>query len=122
MNSDELNKQEQENNFLSTNFKGIRQVIIDKRKAVIAAHVHDDKCEELRQKALKRGDPDWKTADLDRDLIVVIKPDADATYKNTVDILDEMTINRVKRFAMVKIIPEEIKLIEATEGKPVGSK
>ena len=45
----------------------------------------------------------------------MIKPNADATYKNTVDILDEMTINNVKRFAMVKISETEDKLIAATQ-------
>ena len=35
------------------------------------------------------------------DLVVIIKPSEDATYKNTVDILDEMTINEIKRYAMV---------------------
>jgi hypothetical protein len=45
----------------------------------------------------------------------VIKPDPDATYKNTVDILDEMTINKVKRFAMIKISDQEYQLIKATE-------
>ncbi len=29
------------------------------------------------------------------DLVVIIKPTVDATYKNTVDILDEMTINEI---------------------------
>ena len=37
----------------------------------------------------------------------VIKPDQDATYMNTVDILDEMTINQVRTYAMVKILPQE---------------
>jgi len=48
--------------------------------------------------------------------VVVIKPTEDATYKNTVDILDEMTINAVKRFAMVKISDTEKQLIKKTEG------
>ncbi len=50
------------------------------------------------------------------DLVIVIKPNEEATYKNTVDILDEMTINEVKRFAMVDILPVENELIRRTEG------
>ena len=48
--------------------------------------------------------------------MVVIKPNEEATYKNTVDILDEMTINNVERFAMVKIADVEKVLIKKTEG------
>jgi biopolymer transport protein ExbD len=104
-------------NFTSTTFKGIRDVIIKKKKEVIRNHQHDAKCEELKQKAKDRGDPEWEKADLDRDFVVVIKPSADATYKNTVDILDEMTINAVKRFAMVKISDTEMDLVKRTEGR-----
>jgi len=49
------------------------------------------------------------------DLVVIIKPTIDATYKNTVDILDEMTINAIKRYAMVDISPQEYQLITLTE-------
>jgi biopolymer transport protein ExbD len=104
-------------NFKQTTFKGIRDEIISKKKEVVKNHVHDDKCQEIKDKAKARNDPKWETADLDRDFVVVIKPDAEATYKNTVDILDEMTINAVKRFAMVKISDTENQLIKATEGK-----
>ena len=52
---------------------------------------------------------------MDRDFVVIIKPDQDATYTNTVDILDEMTINQVRTYAMVKILPQEYELIQATE-------
>ncbi|MBD0276542.1 MAG: biopolymer transporter ExbD [Flavisolibacter sp.] len=52
------------------------------------------------------------------DLVVVIKPDEEATYKNTVDMLDEMTINEIKRFALVDISPVERELISKTEGGP----
>jgi biopolymer transport protein ExbD len=73
-------------NFKSTNFSEVRKVILDKKRAT------DEK-----------------------DYVVVIKPDNDATYKNTVDILDEMTINDVKRYAMVDISPVEYSLIQRTE-------
>lgn len=74
------------NNFKSTNFKGIRDVIINKKRST---------------------PPD--------DLVIVIKPNEEATYKNTVDILDEMTINQVKRFALVEILEVENELIKKTE-------
>lgn len=70
----------------NTSFKGIRDLIIDKKR---------------------RTPPE--------DLIVILKPDQDATYKNTVDILDEMTINDIKRYAMVDITPTEYQLIQKTE-------
>jgi biopolymer transport protein ExbD len=114
---------EDASNFMTSNFSKIRQVIIDKKKAVIAAHVHDEGCKKIQEKARvgdpKNGvkpDPNWQKACLDKDLVVVIKPDDDATYKNTIDILDEMTINDVKRYAMVDLFPIEKQLIEKTEG------
>jgi biopolymer transport protein ExbD len=103
------------NNFKQTTFKEIRQIIIDKKKSVMANHHHDATCEKIQQKAKANHDPDWQNACLDRDFVVIIKPDQDATYKNTVDILDEMTINQVKIYAMVKILPQEYELIQATE-------
>lgn len=97
-------------NFKQTTFKGIRDVIIKKKKDVKAAHQHDEKCKEIWAK----NGGDQKSC-LDRDLVVVIKPNDDATYKNTVDILDEMTINEIKRFAMVDLFPDEKTLIQKTE-------
>jgi hypothetical protein len=47
--------------------------------------------------------------------MVILKPTKDATYKNTVDVLDEMTIDGVKRYALVEITPDEYKFVEATE-------
>lgn len=49
------------------------------------------------------------------DLVVILKPTEHATYKNTVDILDEMTINEIKRYAMVDISKVENELINITE-------
>ncbi len=108
---------EGKNNFQSTTFKGIRDIIINKRKDVISRHVHDATCPKTQERAKAKGDPDWQDACKDRDFVVIIKPDADATYKNTVDILDEMTINRVRTYAMVKVGPEEMELIKATEAQ-----
>jgi len=77
-------------NFQSTNFKEIRDVIIKK----------------------KRSTPP-------EDLVIVLKPNEEATYKNTVDMLDEMTINQVKRFALVDISEVENQLVHKTEGTPM---
>ena len=70
----------------TSNFKAIRDVVLDKKR---------------------RTDP--------KDFVVVLKPTQDATYKNTVNILDEMTIDAVKRFALVDISPDEYKIIQLTE-------
>jgi biopolymer transport protein ExbD len=113
-------------NFLTTTFKGIRDVIVKKKTDVIKAHQHTESCTEIQQKA-KVGrpdlnppippDPNWQNACRDKDLVVVIKPDDEATYENTVNILDEMAIADVKRYAMVDLFPVEKDLIKATEAR-----
>jgi len=113
-------------NFKTATFKEIRGIIIQKKKDVITAHVHDAGCTKIQQEA-KAGnpnvkppippDPNWQKACLDKDLVVVIKPDEEATYKNTIDILDEMAISAIKRFAMVDLFDAEKLLIQATQGK-----
>lgn len=74
-------------NFKSSSFKEIRNVILNKKRST------DEK-----------------------DLVVVIKPNEDCTYKNVVDILDEMSINVIKRYALVKITDPEKQLINITQG------
>jgi len=69
-----------------TTFKQVRDIILDKKR---------------------RTDP--------KDFMVIIKPTKDATYKNAVDILDEMKIDDVKRYALVNISPDEYKFIVLTE-------
>ncbi|NML19274.1 biopolymer transporter ExbD [Pseudoflavitalea sp. G-6-1-2] len=73
-------------NFKSSGFKDIRQEIITKKKST---------------------NPE--------DFVVVIKAGPESTYKNTVDILDEMAINEVKRYALVDIVDVELQLMKATE-------
>jgi biopolymer transport protein ExbD len=74
-------------NFKSAGFKEVRDIIINKKKNTKEA-----------------------------DFMVIIKADKESTYKNTVDMLDEMTINRVLRYALVDISPVEEQLIAATQG------
>jgi biopolymer transport protein ExbD len=111
---------ESASNFKPATWEEIRDEIIKKKKEVIGRHVHDpgspeSPCKSMQERAKKNDDPDWEKACLDRDFVVIIKPTQDATYKNTVDILDEMTINQVKTYAMVKIFPQEYELILKTE-------
>ena len=73
-------------NFKSTNFKDIRDVIIHKKQTTDTS-----------------------------DMVVVIKPNEESTYKNVIDILDEMSINVIKRYALVDITPDEDQLIKITE-------
>jgi len=73
-------------NFKSANFQGLRQIILDKKNSTPA-----------------------------EDLVIVIKPDTEATFKDVVDVLDEMTINAIKRYAMVDIAEPEVMLIKKTE-------
>src|SRR5690349_2322979 len=80
-------------NFKPSNFKDIRDVILNKKR---------------------NTKPE--------DFVVIIKPGPDATYKNTVDMLDEMFISDVKRYALVEITPQDLQFIGATEGQaPSGS-
>ncbi len=79
----------QASNFKTSTMKQIRDVIIDKKRSTPEA-----------------------------DLVIIIKPSDMASYKEVVDILDEMTINDIKRYAMVDILDIETQLIKATEGNP----
>jgi biopolymer transport protein ExbD len=108
-------------NWKSSNFGtedgNIREVIINKKKSVIASHQHKASCSDIWAK----NGGNQKSC-LDRDFVVVIKPNEESTYKNVVDILDEMTINVVKRYALVDISEGENSLIKATEAANPTSK
>jgi biopolymer transport protein ExbD len=55
----------------------------------------------------KRTDP--------KDFMVIIKPTKDAKYKNAIDMLDEMLIDGVHRYAFVDITADEYRFITLTE-------
>jgi biopolymer transport protein ExbD len=49
-------------------------------------------------------------------MLVLIKPTDESRYKNVVDILDEMTISNISRFALVEATPADINLIKTKQG------
>ena len=53
-----------------------------------------------------------ETGDPKKGLIVIIKPSKKSTYRNLVDILDEMAICKVKTYAIVDITKEEVALLD----------
>ena len=84
----ELSPTEASSQFKSSNFKDIRQVILDKKKATPIG-----------------------------DLMYIIKSDKEATFKNAIDILDEMAISAVPpgHYAEVDMSDTEAQLIKLTE-------
>lgn len=53
----------------------------------------------------------------DADLVIVIKPSNESTYKDVVDILDEMTINVIQRYALVDISDVEGQIVKISDDK-----
>ncbi|HEX8461676.1 MAG TPA: biopolymer transporter ExbD [Segetibacter sp.] len=49
------------------------------------------------------------------DLVIVIKPSTESTYRDVVDILDEMAINDISRYALVDIADVEGQLVKITD-------
>ena len=85
-------------NFLSASYNGensIRDVIL-KKKADVRSRSRD-------------AENPYK------DFVVVIKPGADCNYKNVIDILDEMAINVVKKYALVDISDGESQLVKISD-------
>lgn len=101
-------------NFKTASYSTIRDIIIKKKRDVEASYVRDPECEAEKQKA---GKP--ISLCKQKDFFVMIKPTDESSYKNAVDMLDEMTINKVERYALVKVADTELDLIKATEaGSP----
>ncbi|MFM7767238.1 MAG: ExbD/TolR family protein [Bacteroidota bacterium] len=92
---------------------GLRKTLIQKNSRVFA------KAEALRD-SLKKGfikTPDYKKrlGEIKQDklgLIVLIKSMENANYENLVDVLDEMAVCHIGRYAIVDITPVEIEMIE----------
>ena len=85
-------------NFLSASYNGensIREIIMKKKVQV-------------RSIAQDPSDPE-------KDLVIVIKPSSKCNYKNVIDILDEMSINVVKKYALVDIFDIEEQLVQKSD-------
>jgi biopolymer transport protein ExbD len=85
-------------NFLSASYNGensIREIIL-KKKA------------DVRSRSRDAENPE-------KDFVVVIKPSVDCNYQNVVDILDEMAINVVKKYALVDISEGEAQLVSISD-------
>ncbi len=85
-------------NFLSASYNGensIRDIILKKKEYV-------------RSIAQDPTNPE-------KDLVIVIKPSSNCTYKNVIDILDEMSINVVKKYALVDIFDIEEQLVKKSD-------
>ncbi len=74
-------------NFKSSNFHDIRDVLMRKKNSV----------RELK------------------DYVVILKPSKESTYKNLIDILDEMTITVSTRYALVDITDVEEQLVAKSD-------
>ncbi|MFZ4740589.1 MAG: ExbD/TolR family protein [Bacteroidales bacterium] len=99
----------------STDFgpNGIRKVLLERNKAIIA------KVDELRkQNADRKISDDTLKVRINREksvktaLMVLIKATDDSSYKNLVDILDEMMICNIGKYAIIDVTPEDLDKIK----------
>lgn len=75
----------------NTTYQDIRQIILDKKKSVEASVLPTDKI---------------------KSVVIIIKPTDDANYKNVIDMLDEMAIDKVGTYTMVPVTPQELGLLD----------
>jgi len=50
-----------------------------------------------------------------RELIVLIKPGKECSYKNVVDVLDEMMINNVTKYAIIDLQQDELAFLKVAK-------
>jgi biopolymer transport protein ExbD len=100
---------------MTTDFsaKGIRKFLIEKNYDVMVKVADLEK--ERRAKQMSQDEFDKKKNELMADKkapIVIIKATNDASYKNLIDILDEMSICNIGRYAIVDITDYDLDLIK----------
>lgn len=93
---------------------GIRKVLLEKNKPTREA------LEKLEDKLKKKEIADTTYKRMARDekskkeaLTVLLKADDKATYKNMIDLIDELNITQVGKYAVVDLMPAELELIKA---------
>ncbi|MCC7231485.1 MAG: biopolymer transporter ExbD [Bacteroidia bacterium] len=97
----------------------IRKVLLEKNKLVFdkVKQVEDSVRNGLipdKEDEIKRHKAQVKAAEK-KGLIVLIKPDDSSKYKNLVDILDEMLVCNVARYAIVDLSDSEKELIKNSQ-------
>jgi len=102
-----------------TNFSsdGIRKLLLDYNKFAV------EQIKDLRAQALtnKMADTTLKRLEVDikgnkRSLMVLVKTDDKAKYKNVIDMLDELNICMVGKYALVDLGQQEYDLIKVAGG------
>lgn len=94
-------------NIIKTNITGLRNGIINKKKQVIEQYIPNAACE-AEAVANKKSVDDCKQ----QKLMVLIKPNADADYSSIVNVMDEMAINKVARYALMEPEKQELPFIK----------
>lgn len=84
----------------NTTYTEVRGILLDKKKRVEAAIRPGDKV---------------------KSVVVIIKPTDDANYKNVIDMLDEMAIDKIGTYTMVPVTSQEMALLDKVKnaGAPV---
>jgi biopolymer transport protein ExbD len=102
-----------------TNYKDIRKLLIELNKSTIerinsyAKNLNEKKISEEVFDSLKNEAQKQKEA-----LFVIIKPEKDAKFRNMIDIVDEMDITGIGKYAVQDTIkPDEQALIDSEKSK-----
>jgi len=102
-----------------TDFSKVEKMLIDMNKSTLeqinelGRQLNDKKITELAYDSLKNLVQKQKEA-----LFVIIKPEKDAKYRNMIDIVDEMDISGIGKYAVQDTIkPEEQALIDVEKLK-----
>jgi biopolymer transport protein ExbD len=102
-----------------TNFKDVEKMLIELNKSTVerinelSKQLNEKKITEEVYDSLKNEAQKQKDA-----LFVIIKPDKDAKFRNMIDIVDEMDISGIGKYAVQDTIkPEEQALLEAEKLK-----
>jgi biopolymer transport protein ExbD len=95
--------------------EGLRKLLLDRNKPVIEAI---NKLEE-KYKNKEIADTTYKRLAVaekgkKESLTVLIKSDDKAKYKNVVDVIDELNITNVGKYAVVEMMPAELELVKAS--------
>lgn len=105
-----------ETQLIKTDFSkdGLRKVLLEKNKPTreALAKIEDRlKKKEIADTTYKRMARDEKSKK--EALTVLLKADDKATYKNMIDLIDELNITQVGKYAVVDLMPAELELIKA---------